>query len=246
MARRRGAVPSVPAMAATVPHRRALPSPMTAIPAGQRPRERLVELGPESLADAELLAVLLGTGARGASALALAHALLAEYGGPPGLARALPEELARRPGVGPVKAARVAAAFGLGRRLGGPLRGVVVSSTADVAEVVRPWLVDARRERVVLVVCDAGLRVRRAFVLTEGASDECLLPVRDVLTAVLLHDGASFAVAHNHPSGGVRPSAADERVTGVLADGAEAVGLELLAHLVVAGRSWRACEPRGP
>ena len=66
---------------------RVLPSPMTAIPTGQRPRERLLELGAESLADAELLAVLLGTGARGASALALAHALLAEYGGPSGLAR---------------------------------------------------------------------------------------------------------------------------------------------------------------
>jgi DNA repair protein RadC len=219
---------------------------MAAIPAAQRPRERLLELGAEALADAELLAVLLGTGGPGLGALALAHDLLGHYGGPSGLARALPQELAGRPGVGPAKAARVAAAVGLASRLGAPLRGRVVASTADLADVVRPWLVEARRERVVLVVCDGGLRVRRAFVLTEGASDECLLPVREVLTAVLVHDGASFAVAHNHPSGDVRPSRADEQVTAALANGADAVGVELLAHLVVAGLRWATCEPRGP
>jgi DNA repair protein RadC len=215
---------------------------MSAIPSPQRPRERLLGLGCEPLADAELLAVLLGTGTRGRSALALAHELLAEYGGPYGLARALPAELARRSGVGPAKAARVVAAFGLALRVGSNPQGTVLSNNADIAVAVRPWLAHARRERVVLVVADNGMRVRRVLVLTEGSADECLLPVRELLTAVLLHDGCAFAVAHSHPSGDVTPSAADRRVTGALTVGAEAVGLDFLCHLVVTSDRWADCE----
>ena len=221
---------------------------MAAIPVRQRPRERLLDHGPEPLADAELLAVLLGTGVRGTGALSLAHELLSDHGGPHGLARAMPAELARRAGVGPAKAARVVAAFGLARRLGAVPPGLVVRDSADVAMAVRPWLSEARRERVVLVVCDNALRVRRAFVLTEGSSDECLLPVRELLTAVLLHDGSAFAVAHNHPSGDVTPSAEDRQVTAALAAAAAAVGLDFLTHVVVTGDRWAACEstPRPP
>ena len=214
---------------------------MAAIPERQRPRERLVEHGAEPLADAELVAVLLGTGVRGTSALALAHELIAAYGGSHGLARALPAELARWPGVGMVKAARLVAAFGLAQRLSAPPVGAVVADCAAVVELVRPWLSHARRERVVLVVCDTALRVRRAFVLTEGSATECLLPVRELLTSVLLHDGSSFAVAHNHPSGDVTPSDADVAVTASLAGAAAAVGLDFLTHVVVGADSWSEC-----
>jgi DNA repair protein RadC len=215
---------------------------MRAMPERQRPRERLLEHGAEPLADAELVAVLLGTGTRGSSALWLAHELLATFGGMHGVGRALPTELARWPGVGPVKASRLVAAFGLARRLSAPPVGAVVADRQAVVELVRPWLAHARRERVVLVVCDTALRVRRAFVLTEGSSDECLLPVRELMTAVLLHDGASFAVAHNHPSGDVTPSEADLAVTESLSVAAHAVGLEFLTHVVVGADSWTACD----
>jgi DNA repair protein RadC len=220
---------------------------MSSMPAPQRPRERLLEHGAEPLADAELVAVLLGTGVPGSSALVLAHDLIATYGGSHGLGRALPAELARWPGVGPAKAARLVAAFGLARRLSAPPVGTVVPDSSAVAEVVRPWLAHARRERVVLVVCDNALRVRRAFVLTEGSADECLLPVRELLTAVLLHDGSSFAVAHNHPSGDPTPSDADRAVTASLAEAADAVGVEFLTHVVVGADSWSTCEaPAAP
>ena len=79
-------------------------------------------------------------------------------------------------------------------------------------------------------------------MLTEGSSDECLLPVRELLTGVLLHDGSSFAVAHNHPSGDVTPSDADLAVTASLATAAAAVGLEFLTHVVVGADAWTACE----
>jgi len=214
---------------------------MTAIPTPQRPRERLLALGHEALADAELVAVLLGTGGRGRNALDLAHDLLTDHGGPGGLARLDPAELARRPGIGPAKAARLAAAFSLVGRLGSPGPQVQLHDTAEIAEVVRPWLASARRERVVVIVCDTALRVRRAFVITEGSSDECLVPVREILTAVLLHDGAAFAVAHNHPSGEVVPSESDRHVTTALRVAADAVGLDFLGHLVIGADQWASC-----
>jgi DNA repair protein RadC len=205
-----------------------------------------LSLGPEPLADVELVAVLLGTGGRGHSALDLAHDLLTEYGGAGGLAGALPAELARRTGLGPVKAARLVAAFNLARRVGAPVQRVQLRDTADIADVVRPWLAGARRERVAVVVCDTALRVRRAFVITEGSTDQCLVPIRDILTAVLLHDGTAFAVAHNHPSGETTPSVADEQVTWSLSAAAQATGLDFLGHLVVGPLLWSSCRERPP
>jgi DNA repair protein RadC len=224
----------------------ASPAAMTALPITQRPRERLLTFGAEPLADAELLAVLLGTGRPGSSALSLAHDLLGAYGGPYGLARVEPGALARWPGMGQAKAARVASAFGLARRVSTVPPGALVSTTADLAAQVRPWLTEAPRERVVLVVVDHGLRVRRTCVVTEGSVDECLLPVRELLTTTLAHDGSAFAVAHNHPSGDPTPSPADERITGALQLGAEAVGLDFLGHLVVTADRWVRCQPRPP
>jgi DNA repair protein RadC len=214
---------------------------IAAMPHAQRPRERLLSVGPEALSDAELLAVLLGTGGPGTNALRLADHLLTDFGGPDGLGRAAPQELARHLGMGPAKALRLVAAFGLAQRLGKPGPRTELRSAADIAEVVRPWLANARRERVVVVVSDGALRLRRAFVVTEGSSDECLLPVREVLTAVLLHDGAAFAVAHNHPSGQIDPSYEDTQITASLLAGAEAVGLDFLGHLVIAGHRWTTC-----
>ncbi len=215
---------------------------MSALPVDQRPRQRLLCLGLDSLTDAELVAVLLGTGHRGRSALGLAHDLLERHGGPGGLSRLHPDELIQQVGVGPSKAARIAAAFGLASRLGPPATGRLLQGPADIAAVVAPVLAAARRERVAVVVCDAAHRVRRVILLTEGSVDECLAPVREILTAVLLADGSAFALAHNHPSGDLTPSEEDHAITDALVDAARAVHLEFLDHVVVSGQGWMSLE----
>ncbi len=219
---------------------------MTAIPCDQRPRERLLAHGADVMADAELLAVLLGTGHRGHSALAVAHDLLVTFGGPQALARVHPDELSRQPGVGATKAARISAAFALAARLRGGPSGRVVVGLAEVAEVVAPMLAQARRERVAVVVCDSTRRLRRVSLLTQGSRDECLAPVPEILTTVLLADGATFAVAHNHPSGDLRPSSADRALTTALAAAAEQVRLEFLGHAVVSGAHWASVPGSSP
>jgi DNA repair protein RadC len=217
--------------------------PMADVPAGQRPRERLWAAGDESLSDAELVALLLRHGRPGESALEMAASLLSEYGGLPGLAQARPEELAGRPGIGAAKAAAVVAAFRLARRAADPGDAIRLHGPADVARAAWSLLADARRERVVVLVCDARNRLSHRTVVAEGSIDRSPLPVRDVLNIVLRRDGCAFAIAHNHPSGELQPSAADLRATSAIARAARAVGLRFLDHVVVAGGSWVNARP---
>lgn len=179
------------------------------LPASDRPRERLLRQGAEALSDRELLALLLGSGTDGCDAIELAGQLIARHGGLYELSRTSGHELAvGLPGVGPAKAARVAAAFQLGRRAASPddRSRLRVRGSSDLATVASPLLAGLRRERVVVVVCDGAGAVLRTAVLTDGAADRSLLPVRDVLTLVLAAGGASFGVAHNHPTAGWSPA----------------------------------------
>lgn len=213
---------------------------MVQTPPEQRPRERLLRLGPDALTDAELLGLLLGTGRPGVNAVDLARLLLAEHGGLSGLTAADPTALARTAGVGVGKAARVAAALTLARRtLWTADDDAVVRSSSDVARVVVPLLACRARERVVVVVCGPGNRLRACTVVAEGGAGHAAFPVREILAEVLRRDGVAFAVAHNHPGGDLRPSEADVAASAALAEAAGRCGLRFLDHLVVAGDAWR-------
>jgi DNA repair protein RadC len=218
---------------------------MADVPVADRPRERLLNRGAEALSDRELLALLLGSGTDGCDAVELAGQLIARHGGLYELSRTAAHELtAGLPGVGPAKAARVAAAFQLGRRaVSVDVRNRQrVRGSGDLAAIAAPLLTGLRHERVVVVVCDGGGAVLRTAMLTEGAADRSLIPVRDVLALVLAAGGTAFGVAHNHPTGRVEPSKPDRLATARLAAGAEAVGLRFLDHVVVTDREWRRVE----
>jgi DNA repair protein RadC len=210
------------------------------LPPHERPRERVLRSGLEALSERELLALVLRNGRGGESALELAGSLLGEYGTLSALANARIEELARRPGIGVAKASAIAAAFRLGRLAREPLEAPhVLRCAADVASCVASELASLRRERVVVLICNSANRVCRTVILSEGSIDRSLLSVRDILNAVLRHDGRAFAVAHNHPSGDPTPSEADRRATAELSAAATVVGLRFLDHVVVAGDRWR-------
>ena len=212
---------------------------MASIPLNDRPRERLVARGVEALSERELLALIVRSGLRGQSALDLASSLLAEYGGLGPLSVARPEELARRSGIGLAKAAALVAAFQLGRLAASD--GTVdcqLQGPRDVFTAAQPELAGQRRERVLVLVCDAGNRLRRTEAVTDGSIDRSAFPVREILNCVLRHDGRAFAIAHNHPSGDPTPSEADMLATRALAAAARVVGLRFLDHVVVAGDRW--------
>jgi DNA repair protein RadC len=205
------------------------------LPPNERPRERLLQHGPEALSERELLAIILRTGRRGRSALDLATSLLGEYGALSALASARPEELATKRGVGVAKAVALVAAFQLGKRVSVDDTRHVLRSPSDVTEVARRELDGLRRERVLVLVCDTANRLRRTVIVSEGSIDRSLVPIREILNAVLRHDGRAFAIAHNHPSGNPEPSEADHRATVEVRKAARVVGLRFLGHVVVAG-----------
>jgi DNA repair protein RadC len=214
---------------------------MAAVPPEERPRERLTVYGVESLSARELLALVLRNGTAGMSALDLADELLAEFGSLNRLAGARPEELARRPGIGPAKAAALVAAFGLVRKVERtPPSRASLGSAEDVARIAGRELQGLRRERVLVLICDSRNGLRHTATVSEGSVDRSLVPVREILNAVLRHDGRAFALAHNHPDGGPEPSDADRRATVDIKAAAQVAGLRFLGHIVVAGEEWRA------
>lgn len=211
------------------------------LPVHERPRERLAALGTGALTERELLAVVLGTGGSpGVGAHRLAEGLLTRFGSLARLARAHPAELAAVPGIGPAKAAVLSAAFELGRRMWSGSPPVTITGPADVVAVVAPLLRGRSRERMVVVSCDGAGQVLRHDVLTEGAADHTLLPVREALVTVLRRDGRAFWLAHNHPAGPAVASPADVAATLAVRQAAATTGLRFLGHLVVTDRDW--CE----
>jgi DNA repair protein RadC len=207
--------------------------------AGDEPLERLLRLGAGALSDAELVALVAGTEAQGLEDVALGHDLIRECGGLQRMAAAFPEELTRASGIDLTGAARLLAAFEMAARAASVSTDRVVDSAAVIADLVSPLLVRERREKLVVVVADAANRLLRVVPVATGGSDSSPLPVREVLHAVLRYDGRAFALAHNHPSGDPTPSVRDHEATEAVARAADAVGLRLLDHVVVAGNSWR-------
>lgn len=214
---------------------------------GDRPRERLLSLGPQALSDAEVLALVLGSGGPD-GVLALAARVLAEVGGPGGLARAQEGALASIPGIGPAKAAEVAAALELGRRATRALvadRASVVTP-ADAAALLSPRLAHLDHERSVVLLLDRRHRVMREVVVGVGGIAHAPMEPRAVFAAALREPGvAAVIVAHNHPSGDPSPSPDDMAITRRLARGAELLGIEMVDHVVVAAAGWSSLRDAG-
>jgi DNA repair protein RadC len=205
-----------------------------------RPRERLEALGAEALSDAELLALLLRTGGRGADALAVASQLLAVHGGLSALARAGGRGLAGTAGIGPAKSATLRASLELGRRLaarrleaGRPIRG-----PADVFRHFHPHLRHAAQERFLVVLLDGRHRVLRQELVSQGTLTASLVHPREVFRPALRESAAALVLVHNHPSGDPTPSREDREITERLMKAGEILGIPVLDHVVVAERGY--------
>jgi len=199
---------------------------------------RLLRCGSHTLTDVELVAVLLSGDRTPGGALLVAELLLQAVGGIPGLTRTHPEALAAVPGVGEAAAVRLLAALALPARRN-PWGAVRVAELEELVPVFEPLLAGLRHERLAVAVCDRLGRVRAVRAVADGASDGAPLPVRDVIATVFRHDGHVFAIAHNHPSGILTPSAADRNATGQCRAAAAAAGLRFLGHLILGEhRTW--------
>lgn len=211
-------------------------------PTAERPRERLAQQGADALSDAELLAIFLRTGLRGKSAVDLARDLLNHFqdkGGLSALASASPKDLAKLPGIGPAKAAQLAATLELSRRaLAGSLK---TRDSLASPQVVRDWLRLAlgnlQHEVFVALWLDAQNRLIATEELFRGTLTQTSVYPREVVKSALEHNAGAVIFAHNHPSGLAEPSSADEVLTSALKKALGLIDVKLLDHFIVAGHS---------
>ena len=207
-------------------------------PAAERPRERLAQQGATALSDAELLAIFLRVGVRGKSAVDLARELLASFDGDLArLAAAGTKELARLPGIGPAKAAQLAATLELARRaLAGSLKA---KDTMASPQAVRDWLRlslgTLQHEVFVALWLDAQNRLIASEELFRGTLTQTSVYPREVVKRALIHNAGAVILAHNHPSGLAEPSRADEVLTSSLKQALALIDVKLLDHFIVTG-----------
>jgi DNA repair protein RadC len=209
---------------------------MKGIAAHDRPRERLDRVGVAALGDHELLAIVLGHGHGGQSALDLASALLDAAGGVHGLARANAEELQRTHGIGSARAAQVLAAVELGRRTLSrmPRERPQLLSARDAAVYLMPEFGSCRVEQFGVVILDSKHRVLKTRLLSVGSLDASVVHPREVFRAAVLGAGAAVVLFHNHPSGDPTPSDDDCELTRRLIAAGELMGISVLDHLILA------------
>jgi DNA repair protein RadC len=201
------------------------------------PRERLFEAGVDALGDAELIALLLGTGGAGQPVGVVAADVLARHGGLCGLARAGVGELAVSGGVGVAKAARIAAAVELGRRVGCESARQPVTRFGDAHAVdawARPRIATLDHEELWVIAVDGRNALRAARRVGVGGLHGLSVSTRDPLRCAVREAASAFVLVHNHPSGDATPSDEDIAFTRRLAEAASLVGTPLLDHVIVA------------
>ncbi|MDT9293595.1 MAG: DNA repair protein RadC [Arthrospira platensis PCC 7345] len=212
------------------------------IPTSERPRERLMAFGPQSLSTAELIAILLGTG-QGAgklSSVGLGQYILKELSqceeDPLSVMRNISVgELTKIHGVGPAKATTIIAAIELGKRvfLSKPPELTVIDSPQAAANALSHNLMWQTQERFAILLMDVKNRLLGTKLLTIGTATETLAHPREIFREVLKHNATRLIIAHNHPSGNVEPSHQDIELTRQLLEGGQFLSLPILDHLIL-------------
>ena len=209
------------------------------MPAQERPRERLVELGAENLKHLELLAILLRVGSKGVSAVDLGERLIRQFGTLEKLARAPLADLQKVKGIGRDKAIALKAAFTLAQRMAQEIRieSPVLDDPKNVAELLREEARMQEVETFQILLLNTRRRLIRVEKVSQGTLDSILVHPREVFRMAISANAAALVLVHNHPSGDPTPSEADIRVTRDLIRAGQLLRIEVLDHVILGTRS---------
>lgn len=204
------------------------------LPLEDRPRERLMKLGPEHLSTAELIAIILRTGTIGENVSVVAGRLLKKFG-LKGLSTASLQELMMVQGIKEVKAGQLLACFELARRLEAynPEPKPRIRSSRDVYALLAPGMRDLKKEKFTAIYLNTKNAVIRMETVSLGSLNGSLIHPREVFKTAILESAAGVIIAHNHPSGDPTPSLEDLQVTKRLIEAGEIVGIKLIDHVVI-------------
>jgi len=206
------------------------------LPETERPRERLILDGEDSLTEAELLGIIIQGGTTNRTAVDLAKVLLARHGGLRALSVLTIEELCEVKGIGRAKAAKIKAALGLGRRRAEEPaldRGEPVHSSECFFRRYHTQLRDSVRENFKVVLLDRKNRVIRDESISVGSLSASIVHPREVLNPAIRHSAAAIICVHNHPSGDPKPSSEDLEITRRLHEACKILGISLLDHIII-------------
>ena len=205
------------------------------LPAEERPRERLKKHGSQALSGPELLALVIGRGVPGKSALIIAQELLKRFRNIKGVSEATLEELSVIGGIGLAKAAQLKACFELGRRqhLEDERPKVEITNPQSVVNAIRAKIQDKAKEHFALILLDTRNAVLHISTISMGTANASLVHPREVFKKAIAHGASSVALAHNHPSGNPEPSDDDVRLTQRLVEAGRLLGIEVLDHVIV-------------
>lgn len=207
------------------------------LPRDSRPRERFNRWGSDALSAIELLAILLGSGTKDCSALALAASVLAHFGSVRNMARASLEELKEIKGIGAAKAVQIQAAFALAQRQQEEICPLI-DTPQKVYALIRSEMERQEVEVLMVVLRDVRRQLIHRELLSKGILNELLVHPREVFHVAIRHRAHSLIIAHNHPSGDPSPSARDREMTHVLVTAGRVIGIPLADHLVIGKRGY--------
>ena len=206
-----------------------------------RPREKLLQKGKISLSDAELMAILIGSGSRNESAVDLCRRILAASEHSLNeLGKLSIPQLMKYNGIGQAKAITIIAALELGRRrrTEDALERSKISSSSSVFELMQPVIGDLPHEEFHIIYLNNSNKVIRKMQLSKGGITGTLVDVRLALRMALEISATSIILCHNHPSGNLNPSSADKQLTQKLKAAGESLDIKILDHLIVTERSY--------
>jgi len=207
----------------------------------ERPREKLLSKTPISLSDSELLAILINNGTKDKSAVDLSKEILRMVSyNLNELAKLSVKELMKIKGIGEAKAVTISAALELGRRRQsvGPLEKPIVKDSHEVAGYLQAMLQDQRREVFAVVFLNRANKINHFEIISQGGITGTVADPRIILKKALEEDAVNIILCHNHPSGNLQPSRADEELTSKIKEAARYFDIKVLDHIIVSDEGY--------
>jgi DNA repair protein RadC len=211
------------------------------LPLDDRPREKLILRGAHNLSESELLAILLRTGRKGTPVTRLAQELLEENGGLSALAGKTIESLVKIKGIGNDKAATLAAAFEVGKRIDFQKKWIAdkkITSPSDVADIFFPILRDEVQEQFIVICLNSSNRIIKYKTISRGTLNSSVVHAREIFKVAVDNSSASIILLHNHPSGNPEPSNEDITITKRLVEAGKIMDIPVFDHIIIAGNKF--------
>ncbi|MBI1937349.1 MAG: DNA repair protein RadC [Ignavibacteriales bacterium] len=211
------------------------------LPLDDRPREKLALRGPQSLTDAELIAILLRTGTKGKNVIQIAQELINKYGDLNVLSSQSVDAIKKFSGIGRDKSAALSAAFEIGRRADSQKKwfsNKKIISPRDVAEIFIPLLRDEVKEKFVVVCLSTANKIIKHEVVSVGHLNASVVHPREIFKVAIENNSANIILLHNHPSGNTEPSNEDISITKKLVEAGKLMDIQVFDHIIVAGHNY--------